>query len=65
MRHCAFCLTPYVHEDHLDIPDYSPDRGLQYTWVDGFTIHVSVADGEVLIEANEAEAELWFNVLEG
>ena len=42
----------------LDIPDYSPDRGLQYTWVDGFTIHVSVADGEVLIEANEAESEL-------
>ena len=38
----------------LDIPDYDPDRGLQYTWVDGFTIQVSVADGEVLIEANDA-----------
>ena len=38
----------------LDIPEYDPDRGLQYTWVDGFTIQVSVADGEVLIEANEA-----------
>jgi hypothetical protein len=27
---------------------------LQYTWVDGFTIQVSVSGGEVQIEANQA-----------
>ncbi|MBK6884087.1 MAG: hypothetical protein IPH05_14320 [Flavobacteriales bacterium] len=49
----------------LDIPDYSPDRGLQYTPGRWFHHPRFGCGWRSVDEANEAEAELWFNVLEG
>ncbi len=39
-------------EKLLIVPDYDPNRGIEYSWKDGFILKVEVLDGSVLISAN-------------
>jgi len=36
----------------LDIPNYTPDKGLQSSWEDGFKISCNINNEEVVISAN-------------
>lgn len=38
----------------LDLPDYEPNKGLQYIWEDGCCINVIVDDDGVTIQGNKA-----------
>jgi len=38
----------------LELPDYDPDRGLQYKWDHGFCINVVVDEDGVTIQGNNA-----------
>jgi hypothetical protein len=38
----------------LDLPDYNPDKGLQYKWELGYRLNVVVDDEGVTIQGNAA-----------
>jgi hypothetical protein len=37
----------------IDLPDYEPNKGLQYKWQPGFCVNVLVDDEGVTIQANK------------
>lgn len=39
---------------NVEIPEYSPQRGLQLHWMEGFDIHVRIVKNSTIIEANTA-----------
>jgi hypothetical protein len=38
----------------VDIPDYKPATGFEFTWVDGFEIEVDLCHDGVMIKCNKA-----------